>query len=1161
MPTTTQSSHEYDLQLFNEIEAAIASPDGIVACYKSLYSTFRLLLEDMTRNVPTLFSGPYARMGYLTQKLGYSGTAIYHLNDFRSRARRPQTVPEIQLRHSLGQDLYILCKLIADCYQQTIPENLKRYFRLQPLAERKPYRYKMRIRAALQHVEQQFIYCTNLDDGGREIKVALTSGQSNHDFHYLVQLLWPGCQLNLVDTSLERDIIYPQLIVLEPDYLLSIGSIASSLGAFNADPRWSIVRLLETNEASPATLLGTLAGSLLDACLDGFPNRKPDYNALVRQFYAQNVLKIAECKRRGNDLSNFHTLGKQQLENIWHTLTTQLPTINGFDNEKVILEPSFFCELLGIQGRMDFLTTDYALLVEQKSGMANEFFALMNGITDPVPKEDHLAQIALYQAILHYSLRIPNSNISSLLLYSKYHNGLVLVNLTPGTLYKAMVMRNRIVYHLHELRVKGFRSVLASYTVASFNPNQKSMKLWNPYIKPRLEQFIASFQNANPLAQSYVCALLDFMLAEHLISKLGSSAQPYSGTAALWNTTPEEKIGYGSMIDGLKLLLPLLPKGVKEHPKLLRFMRPDDANLSQDNNFRYDDIVATYPHKRNVPPDACAGIVFRGRIVYLSAHEIHIELYAAQHSYNVLALHAEECWAVEHDQLEALFQRACASVYSFLVAPRERQELLLCQRKPRIDDSHMLTLHYPETPQEQEVATMVLKSQHARDYMLLIGPPGTGKTSIGLMRILQEELAQDNRNKVLILSFTNRAVDEVCQKLLEAKLDFIRIGHPSQQWPEIKEHLIDSLSLRSSNIEDYEQVLLQKRIFVATTASLIARSNLLQMLHFSLAIVDEASQILEPQIVGLLSAKHGDGCAIERFVLIGDQKQLPAVVQQDESQTEVINSDLRHIGFTNCNRSLFERLLSYQQPGSPIVHMLSKQGRMHPEVAQFPNTAFYNGQLTSCNLPHQQDAPLYQHTPRGKLLELLANKRTIFFNVIPLQYNPRARTNLAEAKATAIIVTSILQLYVGNKMTFDPQQSLGIIVPFRNQISSIRQLLQRTGIALLSDITIDTVERYQGSQRDIIIYSFTITHGFQLRPLVSNVYQEGELTIDRKLNVALTRARKQCIVLGCQAVLRTNPVYSQLMETYGPVYPWDDYAAQNAPAAPQNGPAWIHVEV
>ena len=114
--------------------------------------------------------------------------------------------------------------------------------------------------------------------------------------------------------------------------------------------------------------------------------------------------------------------------------------------------------------------------------------------------------------------------------------------------------------------------------------------------------------------------------------------------------------------------------------------------------------------------------------------------------------------------------------------------------------------------------------------------------------------------------------------------------------------------------------------------------------------------------------------------------------------------------------------------------------------------------------------------------------------------------------------------------SFDPAKTVGVIVPYRNQIAMIRREIEKLGIPELQDISIDTVERYQGSQRDIIIYSFTIRHRYQLDFLTANCFEEDDRIIDRKLNVALTRARKRLILTGHEKTLCANPLFKNLIE-------------------------------
>jgi superfamily I DNA and/or RNA helicase len=309
-----------------------------------------------------------------------------------------------------------------------------------------------------------------------------------------------------------------------------------------------------------------------------------------------------------------------------------------------------------------------------------------------------------------------------------------------------------------------------------------------------------------------------------------------------------------------------------------------------------------------------------------------------------------------------------------------------------------------------------------------------------------------------------------------------------------------------------------------------ARSYIFQLKHFSLCIVDEASQILEPGLVGLLASQQ-----IDRFILVGDHKQLPAVVQQTEQESAVDNPLLTAIGITNCRQSLFERLLRWEhQCGrTQFIGVLRKQGRMHPDIAAFPNEMFYHRErLEPVPLEHQTDTSLHYDLPSEDAAdELLKHHRVLFFDVKSADTSELTdKSNPAEARVVADLLRRIYRFYGAR---FDASKTVGVIVPYRNQIAAIRSEIERLGIAALADISIDTVERYQGSQRDVIVYSFTVSRPYQLDFLTSNCFvDEDGQTVDRKLNVAITRARKQLLMTGNQNILMQNSIFARLIERY-----------------------------
>ena len=116
--------------------------------------------------------------------------------------------------------------------------------------------------------------------------------------------------------------------------------------------------------------------------------------------------------------------------------------------------------------------------------------------------------------------------------------------------------------------------------------------------------------------------------------------------------------------------------------------------------------------------------------------------------------------------------------------------------------------------------------------------------------------------------------------------------------------------------------------------------------------------------------------------------------------------------------------------------------------------------------------------------------------------------------------------------SFTPETTLGIITPYRSQIVLIKRAIEKLGIEPLNHIIIDTVERFQGSERDVIIYSFCVNAPYQLRMLANEMEEDG-VRIDRKLNVALTRARKQMMIIGVPELLKLNPIYKRLLKWLG----------------------------
>lgn len=158
------------------------------------------------------------------------------------------------------------------------------------------------------------------------------------------------------------------------------------------------------------------------------------------------------------------------------------------------------------------------------------------------------------------------------------------------------------------------------------------------------------------------------------------------------------------------------------------------------------------------------------------------------------------------------------------------------------------------TPKMIFLNDVILKAKQANDYFLLIGPPGTGKTSYALVAMVKEALSESS--SILLSAYTNRAVDEICDKMDKHKIQYIRIGSELSCDERFRKNLLDEKIRLNPNADIVRKVIQETRVFVGTITSISGKLNLFDIKHFDLAIIDEASQILEPNLLGILCARH-----------------------------------------------------------------------------------------------------------------------------------------------------------------------------------------------------------------------------------------------------------------------------------------------------------------
>ncbi len=1123
---------------YEQLENACNSTLGIRQKHDIIRSVFARAIEQSIMDCQIAFVGLFAKLDYCIKEhdVPYTVSALLQLARkelFPEKSNR-QKLSDDTLTESFPHNLKATTLLVYYlCGKKDIPSSLKKHF---PQFDRKKDSWgkfeENVLRVVVEKWDDDYIWATEEEDNttiqicySNDNKILTHDGSSSWD--YLNDVLWVGAQLNLVRVRRDEsgNIFMPELIILEPDYLINVTTIASCFESYAESPFVNLVNKIKPQANTMPIHLGNLAGRFLD---DTVHSREVAFEDSIKQYINANALSMISCPEMVNSANflQFKQDAEIQKANIEKLIGEDLPkAIGNYDKREVILEPSFFSEVLGIQGRFDFLyqKDGDVTIIEQKSGKG-EFVRNNPDPCTPIAKEQHEVQLLLYRALFQYEFQRYSTQLRhTMLLYSKYSKGLLMMPPSPDLLLRAIKMRNLLAWSEIMYAKEGF-DLLKSLSPAMLNQKKMNGKLWDDFIYPQLSDLLSPIQQASSLELSYYLRFLRFVQNELLLTKMGNKMKENSGFASVWHDTLEDKKSAGNIYDKLTIK-DFGRDGDAVSSIILDFTEPQS---SDSTNFRIGDIVILYPYSSENAPNACADMVTRASIVNIKADNIELRLRNSQTDSKVFDKPEGTFWAIEHDMLESMTGSLYSALHGFLSGTKHRRDLILSQRKPDVDSSISINGDYGS------FNTLVTHAKQARDMFIIIGPPGTGKTSFGLVNLLKEELSEPD-GTVLLLSYTNRAVDEICSKLVEIKhedfdFDFIRIGSDLSCSEEYREYLLSSRSEKVEGGNGVYKLIKGTRVFCGTTAAINANMSLLKLKHFTLAIVDESSQILEPHLIGLLTAHSDDKEAIDRFVLIGDHKQLPAVVQQLPEESVVTEPELNAIGLTDCRLSLFERLLASFKTDNGYderyVYMLTKQGRMHRSIAEFPNHAFYASKLDIVPLEHQQ-LPNTVVQSDNSIIKMLSLHRVAFVTAEEPYLSPSVKTNMVEAE---MIAATVYQIYLLNKESFDKDKTVGVIVPYRNQITTVRNAMDKYGVDVLHDITIDTVERYQGSQRDYIIYGFTVHQPYQLNFLTDNVFEEDDMIIDRKLNVAMTRARLNLLMIGNPNILSQNITFTRLMD-------------------------------
>ncbi len=463
----------------------------------------------------------------------------------------------------------------------------------------------------------------------------------------------------------------------------------------------------------------------------------------------------------------------------------------------------------------------------------------------------------------------------------------------------------------------------------------------------------------------------------------------------------------------------------------------------------------------------------------------------------------------------------------------ELREILLGNQKARFQMiEHPITIPSLNTSQNQAVNRIL----SAQDVVIIHGPPGTGKTTTLVQAIVQ--LAQ-SEGTILACAPSNPAVDLLTEKLLEQGLTVVRLGNISRVNETLLRHTVEG---HLTNLPEYERLQAMKReaenyrkkartlrgklnleeraqrkewLKQATVVTqqvgmienylidqLITQADVVcctlvgaaspHILHkeFETLVIDEAAQALEAATwIPITRAK--------KVVLVGDPHQLPPTIVSIKAQRQ------------GLHKTLMEKCLHYIKK----VVLLQTQYRMNELIMGFSNQEFYQNQLQADSSVKNWQLSL-QQKHSTKAVEFIDTAGCGYTE----QMNPQSKSYFNPQEYA--ILGQHLDILL-NRCVAPPRPSVGIISPYKEQTTYIQEALEEhEQLWELAAIDINTVDAFQGQERDIIYISL----------VRSNAKKEiGFLKDFRRMNVAMTRAKKKLVIIGDSATLEKYPFYQNLV--------------------------------
>tara|TARA_Y100000996_G_scaffold337323_1_gene274026 strand:+ start:3917 stop:6679 length:2763 start_codon:yes stop_codon:yes gene_type:complete len=847
----------------------------------------------------------------------------------------------------------------------------------------------------------------------------------------------------IIDKKIEFNNSLESYIVLEPNWLVNV----TALTQFDFCERSLFNNRFSVQDQNEYMLAGNIIHEVFEHLLIGIADpKKSFFNKLNNELKKSIDSKIFDFALLDLDVKKMESSIRQHLNALYLYIKNNK---SYYDGKEVITEHYIIDNTLGLKGKIDsvIMNSDKMIAVELKTGRSWGRKA----------KPGHAFQAQAYSLLLENKYQ-DKTIVNPLIIYSGDHefydmkiNSKVSLGMKVDFNYKTKAhvvnLRNRLIaadflFKL-EYEKKNQKKCDKCFQLTMCKTLNHLEPISNSKNKPIYNNETHSYSQKN---KSF------FKLYNQYLTEEASSIKKEIGNFFSKETQERVKLGKCIEVRGI----------ISNSDKSLLLKCDNQSELRERDRCLVSDLDG--PIK---------GECLEASIIKISEKSIQLRVRKA--------IKFDPKW-IDSINSEAIFERNYPSLVNFLNNDKLKKIKNILIDDYKADENSLVEFNEinSDFALNESQSNAIKLAIGIKDLLLIQGPPGTGKT-LTIAKIVQQ--LRSNGKTVLLSCFTHRAIDELIRKLemYAPEVEFYRIGRKSSSANCIEKDYLDVENI-DFEIKKIKENIDKKSVYIGTTYAWLSGkyNKLIGENSYDVAIMDEASQMIIPNSIGIIGL-------VKSFILVGDHFQQPPVIQNPRAK--------------DLSKTLFQALFENKNLPDSTKVMLNVQHRMNPVIGDFISKTFYANQLK--NNESLKFNKLYEEIEKPSTISKICDPEDIITLVHTENHNHTVVGKSLEEDAE--IILDLIEFLI--KKGIKPK-NIGVIAPYRAQVALIRRKIEkfilREDLGFYSKEMVDTIDRFQGDERDVIIFSMCLSDSID-----SNLLKDK-----RKINVALSRAKKKLIVVG-----------------------------------------------